>query len=241
MDTVRINVWSGPRNVSTALMYSFAQRPDTQVVDEPLYGHYLKVTGADHPGRDDVINTMDCDAESVIRSVILGPSARPVLFMKQMAHHLIESVDRGFLRETVNAILIRDPIDMLPSLRNQLPAPTMADTGFAVQQELLEQLIALGQDPPVLDSRRLLKNPLGVLNRLCEHVGLPFDRSMLSWSAGPRSEDGIWAKHWYKNVHMSTGLNAYTPKEIPFPDPLLPLLAECRPIYERLLVRALHA
>jgi len=222
-------------------MYSFAQRSDTRVVDEPLYGHYLKATGAEHPGRDEVIAAMDCDAESVIRNVILRPCDRRVLFMKQMAHHLIPSVDRAFLRETRNVILTRDPVDMLPSLRHQLPTPTLGDTGYALQQELLDQLIALGQDPPVLDSRKLLENPSGVLSALCDRLELPFDRSMLSWEVGARVEDGIWAKHWYANVHKSTGFITYKPKTAPFPEALRLLLAECEPIYARLLERAIHA
>lgn len=238
--TLRLNVWSGPRNVSTALMYSFAQRSDTRVMDEPLYGHYLRVSSADHPGADEVIADMDCDGEKVISNTILGPCDRPVLFMKQMAHHLVD-INRDFFQETVNVLLTRDPLDMLPSLVNQLKVPTLRDTGYKMQAELLDQFAAIGQRFPVLDSRELLKNPEHVLLKLCEAVGVPFDAAMLSWQLGPRPEDGIWAKHWYHNVHKSTGFQLYRPKPDPFPDRMKPLLEECQPYYDQLYQHAIKA
>lgn len=238
--TVRINLWSGPRNVSTALMYSFAQRHDTVVVDEPLYGHYLRVDDAVHPGMDEVMADMDCDGERVVRELILGPCEKPVLFMKQMAHHLVE-LDRGFLADTVNVLLIRDPVQMLPSLAQNLPLPNLRDTGLAIQSALYQQLLDLGQSPPILDSKQLLLDPPGVLRQLCEQIGIPFDETMLQWAAGARSEDGIWAKYWYKSVHQSTGFEAYRPKATPFPPRLLPLLAQARPHYERLAASAIQA
>ncbi|MGH9362868.1 MAG: sulfotransferase family protein, partial [Thermoanaerobaculia bacterium] len=137
--TLRLNVWSGPRNVSTALMYSFAQRPDTRAIDEPLYGHYLRVSCAAHPHAAEVMAQMDCDGERVVRETILGPSDRPVLFCKQMAHHLVD-LDRGFLAETANVLLTRDPRDVLPTLAKQLAQPALRDTGYAAQIELLEHL-----------------------------------------------------------------------------------------------------
>lgn len=237
---VRINLWSGPRNVSTAVMYSFRQRDDTRVIDEPLYAHYLRVAGARHPGREKVLAAMDNDGERVVREVVLGPCDRPVLFMKQMAHHLVE-LDRGFLRQTVNVILTRDPEQMLPSLINQLPHPQIHDTGLAIQSELLRQLHDLGQNPPVLDSRELLLDPEGVLGELCERIGIPFDRAMLSWPAGPKPEDGVWAPHWYQNVRRSTGFMPYSEKSEPFPEVIKVLLEECRPHYEFLLSRAIRA
>ena len=141
MTTVRINLWSGPRNVSTALMYSFAQRKDTIVVDEPLYGHYLRVSDAVHPGAVEVMADMECDGERVVRELVLGPCAAPVLFMKQMAHHLVE-LDRSFLAETINVLLIRDPVQMLPSLAQNLTLPNLRDTGLAIQSTLYDQLLA---------------------------------------------------------------------------------------------------
>jgi hypothetical protein len=240
MSVKRIQVWSGPRNVSTALMYSFAQRSDTRVVDEPLYGHYLRVSGAPHPGADEVTAAMRTDAGQVISEVILGPCDRPVLFMKQMAHHLVE-LDRRFLAETVNVLLIRDPVQMLPSLARTLASPNLRDTGLALQSELYQELRALGQEPPVVDAKQILLNPRRVLSLLCERLGLPFAEEMLSWQAGPRPEDGIWAKHWYQAVHKSTGFQPYTEKQEPMPPSLAPLLAECLPHYQLLATHAIRA
>lgn len=236
----RINVWSGPRNVSTALMYSFAQRSDTRVVDEPLYGHYLRVSGAPHPGADEVMAHMRVDAAQVINEVILGPCDRPVLFMKQMAHHLTE-LDRSFLAQTTNVLLIRDPEQMLPSLAKNLEEPTLRDTGLALQTELYDHLRTLGQEPSILDAKQVLLNPRQVLGELCRRLGLPFDERMLHWQAGPRPEDGIWAKHWYHAVHQSTGFQPYSEKSEPFPASLQPLLDECRPHYERLARHVIRA
>jgi hypothetical protein len=240
MQTTRINLWSGPRNVSTALMYSFAQRTDTRVVDEPLYGHYLRVSGAEHPGAEEVMALMECDGARVIQELILGPCDRPVLFMKQMAHHLVE-IDRAFLAETANVLLIRDPREMLPSLAKNLTVPTLRDTGLAMQAELYDQLRALGQQPPVLDSKQTLLNPRHVLSRLCAALGIPFTEAMLSWPVGARPEDGIWAKYWYQAVHQSSAFLPYATKDESFPDALLPLLHECLPYYDRLAAVAIRA
>ncbi|MCH7664494.1 MAG: sulfotransferase family protein [Acidobacteria bacterium] len=221
-------------------MYSFAQRADTLVIDEPLYGHYLRVSGVRHPGREEVLAAVDTDGERVVREVILGPSERPVLFMKHMAHHLV-SLGRKFLQETVNVLLIRDPREVLASLVHQLPNPSLADTGVAMQSELLEQLESRGRPPVVLDSRELLLDPSKVLAALCETIGIDFDSAMLSWHRGARPEDGVWAPHWYESVHRSTGFAPYRPKTEPFAEHLLPLLAECRPHYDRLYERAIRA
>lgn len=221
-------------------MYSFAQRADTQVLDEPLYGHYLRVSGVEHPGRREVLAAMDTDGERVVREVVLGPCERKVLFMKQMAHHLI-GLDREFLERTVNILLIRNPREVLASLVKQLPAATLADTGLAVQSGLLDELCEKSTAPAVVDSRELLLDPAGVLAALCSRIGIDFDPAMLSWRAGPRVEDGIWAPHWYQNVHRSTGFAPYRPKTEPLADRLLPLLAECRPHYDRLYAHAIRS
>lgn len=241
MNKVDICLWSGPRNVSTALMYSFAQRSDTTVLDEPLYGHYLRVSGADHPGRAEVLAAMDCDGDSVMETLLGAkrPTERPVLFMKHMAHHLVE-IDRHFLNRTINILLIRDPLDMLPSLMRQIPRATLADTGLKMQWLLYEELRALGQRPVVIDARQLLLDPQNVLDQLCDRIGLPFMESMLSWPAGGNSADGVWAEHWYHAVHQSTGFAPYRAKKS-FPTHLLGLLAECRPWYEKLFAEALRA
>ncbi len=239
-DCLRLSVWSGPRNVSTALMYAFRQRPDTRVVDEPLYGHYLEVTRAAHPGDEEVLAAMDTDAERVVREVLLGPCERPVHFFKNMAHHL-EGLDRRFLGGLTNVLLTRDPAEMLPSLARQLPDPTLRDTGLLYQTEVLDHVLAQGADPVVLDAKQLLLDPPGVLRTACDRLGIPFEEAMLRWPAGPKPEDGVWAKHWYANVHASTGFSPYTPRAGDFPERLEPLLEESVPLYERLRGFAIQA
>lgn len=240
MTSHRIVLWSAPRTVSTAIMYAFAQRADTRVVDEPLYGHYLLRTGAQHPGRAEILAAMDTNGERVVEEVILGPCDRKVLFIKNMGHHLLE-LKWDFLLETLAVMLIRDPVEMLPSLINQVPEPTLGDTAYKRQQEIFTFAQEHGRTPCVVDSRQLLLNPRGVLEQLCSAVGLAFDECMLSWSAGARPEDGVWAPHWYHTVHETTGFAPYRPKTAPLPAFLRPLLEECRPYYDFLYGHALRA
>jgi hypothetical protein len=232
-ECLRLSMWSGPRNVSTALMYSFRQRSDTVVVDEPLYGHYLSTTGADHPGAMEVMEAMDNDGERVVREVIFGPCGRRVQFFKNMAHHL-PGLDPAFLNSITNVLLIRDPTEMLPSLAKQLSSPTLRDTGLREQAVILDSILARGENPIVLDARELLLDPPGVLHQACAGLGIPFEEAMLSWPAGPKPEDGVWAKHWYHNVHASTTFAPYSPPQDPFPARLEPLLKVCLPLYKRL-------
>jgi hypothetical protein len=221
-------------------MYSFAERRDTRVVDEPLYGHFLRVTGTVHPGRGEVLANVDCDGDRVMRELLTAASDSPaVLFMKQMAHHLVE-LDKSFLRDTENIFLIRDPEQMLPSLTIQLPGATLVDAGLKMQWQLYEELQNAGQSPAIIDSRELLLDPRGVLERLCKHLQIPWTEDMLQWPAGPRPEDGIWAKHWYHAVHKSTGFSPYRHKDS-FPSHLEPLLAECAPWYQKLFEHAIRA
>lgn len=236
-----ICLWSGPRNVSTALMYSFAQRGDIQVVDEPLYGHYLRVSGANHPGRNTIMATQNCDGNTVMQQLLLQQrqSRDKRLFVKHMAHHLVD-IDLNFLESTDNVFLVREPREMLPSLRIQLPDAELADTGLRQQWKLFADLTARGQNPAILDSRQLLMNPDSVLRQLCRHLGIGFDRGMLRWSAGARREDGVWAPHWYHAVHKSTGFAAYKRKD-GFPNDLQALLNDCQPWYEKLFAHAIQA
>ena len=221
-------------------MYSFAQRDDTTVYDEPLYAHYLSHTAARdyHPGADDIISTMENDGEKVVADIILGPQPTPVAFFKQMTHHLVE-LDQTFMIKTVNVMLTRHPRDMLPSYAAQVSRPTLRDVGYKMHLDLVEYLQSLGQEPAVLDSEATLKNTRGVLEQLCERVGIPFDETMLSWPAGARPEDGIWAEHWYESVHKSTGFQPYEPKSEPFPEHLKPLFDECMPYYVALANEAI--
>ncbi len=244
MDTKRICLWSGPRNVSTALMYAFAQRSDTEVIDEPLYAHYLytkygaQVFKSTHPGTAEVLASMSTDGEQVIEQVILGSCEKPVLFMKQMAHHLL-NIDLGFLQHTYNVLLIRDPREMLPSLAKVIGTPTLADTGLKTQYDLLNDLHAAGQILPILDARLLLENPSNVLSQLCERLELQFECSMLSWEIGGNPADGVWAPYWYQNVHRSTGFAPYRPKSEPFPTELEAVLAVCVEYYSALRKEAI--
>ncbi len=235
-----ICLWSGPRNVSTVVMYSFAQRPDTCVVDEPLYGHFLRVTGTLHPGREEVMASLNCDGDKVMRDLLTYPNeSSDILFMKQMAHHLVD-IDRTFLSKTQNIFLIRDPEQMLPSLTQNLPCAGLNDTGLKTQWDLFEELISRGQVPAVVDSCELLSEPRRILYELCGHLGIDFFDEMLSWDAGARKEDGIWAKYWYQKVHESTSFARHTLKE-KFPKHLIHLLAECRPWYDKLYKHAIRA
>lgn len=234
----RISLWSGPRNVSTALMYSFAERSDTTVIDEPFYAHYLKTTGAGHPGREEVLASQPTDAQKVIEETLLSEYEKPVLFIKNMAHHL-EGLDTDFLPKLTNILLIRDPEQMLPSLIRKIPDPVMRDTAYEHQYELYRRLKDTGDEPLVIDSSELLKDPKYMLHNVCELLGIPFDKSMLSWEAGPRPEDGVWARYWYHNVHRSTGFKPYRPKDEPVPERLQPLLEECRHYYQILFENAI--
>jgi hypothetical protein len=238
--TTRICVWSGPRTISTALMYSFAQRRDTRVVDEPLYAHYLRVTPAHayHPGSREVMASMEIDGEKVVRDVILGEYDTRVVFFKQMTHHLVD-VDTGFLDHTVNVLLTRDPHDMLRSYAAVVDTPSVSDTGYPQNAALWRSLSERGREPVVVDSTTALEDPESVLRQLCEHIGIDFDASMLSWEAGPRPEDGVWAPHWYESVHRSTGFGPPRRHTDPFPDRLRPLLEECLPHYRTLAEVAL--
>ena len=237
---LRIQCWSGPRNVSTALMYSWRQRADTTVIDEPLYAHYLSLDDRGHPGVEETMASQSNDADEVIRDVILGPCPTPVLYVKQMAHHL-KGVDRSHLAHTENLLLVRHPREMLASLSVQLPHCDLSDTGLVESVELLEAVLAEGGRPLVIDSQALLQNPERVLTATCTHVGLAFDPAMLSWPAGPKPEDGSWARHWYHNVHRSTGFAPYAPTARPVPEQLRGVLAEAMPLYERLADHAVAA
>ena len=240
MTEKRISLWSGPRNVSTALMYSFAQRPDTEVMDEPLYGHYLRVSGAQHPGRDEVLAAMELDGSEVVKQLCTNNHSKPVLFMKNMAHHLV-NLELSFLSGLTNLLLIRDPKEMIPSLVNQIPQPTMRDTGLKRQWELFQHLSNQGRTPLVIDSRELLIDPDGVLKKVCQWLDIPFVSQMTKWEPGALPQDGIWAKHWYHNVHKSSGFKEYKPKNEEVPEQLSDLLTECDYYYQLLYKPAIKA
>lgn len=235
----RICLWSGPRNISTALMYSFAQRQDTKVFDEPLYAYYLNNTKAKeyHPGAKEILAFMENDGQKVIE-MMLTDNSKPVLFFKHMTKHLL-NLNKVFLKDVVNIILTRDPEEMLPSFDRVIKQPTIEDVGYKHHIDLINYMDNNDIEYVVLDSKKVLMNPKDVLQKLCDAIDIPFDEHMLFWQAGALKEDGIWAKYWYKSVHQSTGFQEYNPKQVELPEHLLPLLDSCRPIYETLLKKTI--
>ncbi len=234
-----ICLWSCPRNISTALMYSFAQRTDTVVFDEPLYAHFLKVSGAKHPARKQVLQDLENDGNKVVQEVILQKSEK-LLFHKLMTHFLI-GIDTEFLSEVMNIIFIRNPQKIIFSYSKVIPNPTMEDIGVKQQYELYLALEERGKTPIVLDSKYLLQNPKQLLKKLCSLLGIPFDERMLKWEKGARKEDGVWASYWYKNIHNSTGFLPYTEKEITLTNSNAELAEECLPYYEFLTAKSIQS
>jgi len=188
-------------------MYSFAQRSDTTVFDEPLYAHYLTSTNANeyHPGAEEVIADQENDGQKVIEKVIFGDYDTPVIFFKHMTHHLVD-LDWGFMKDTINVILTREPREMLTSFIKQIPNPNLRDTGYPQHLELMEYLNGIGQNPIVIDSKEVLLDPRKKLTEICEHLGIPFEEKMPNWEAGARPDDGIRGKPWQHTVHKSTGV-----------------------------------
>lgn len=237
----RIHLISNPRNLSTALMYSFAQRSDTQVVDEPFYAHYLKLRpGVDHPAKRETIASMQSDTDEVVKNVIMADYDRPVVFFKDMAHHLIE-LPLDFMLPLTNLFLIRDPHQLIASIGQIMRQPKMEDIGSKQQYALFQWLVEHGQRPLVLDSGELLKDPPTVMEKLCNALEIPYEPHMLRWEAGPRPEDGAWAKYWYANVHRSTGFRKQETSSRPLPDYLQSLYEEAKPYYEALQKYAFRA
>ena len=231
----RIFLWSGPRNISTTLMYSFAQRKDTKVFDEPLYAFYLSQTDAKeyHPDAELIINSMENNGERVI-DLMTDDHKASVVFFKNMTHHLL-NLNKDFLSQGLNIILTRDPKEMLPSFHKVIPNPTLKDVGYQEHLDLIDQFEKLNAKYIVMDSKMILENPSSELKRLCDYADIPFTYEMLSWESGARRVDGLWAKHWYKNIHRSTGFLEYRLKTENFPSELLPLLKECIPRYKRII------
>lgn len=234
---LRIAMWSGPRNISTAMMRSWGNRPDTFVVDEPFYAYYLKRTGLDHPGAEEVIAEHETDWRNVVEH-LTGPipEARPIWYQKHMAHHMLPEIDRSWFDAVTHCFLIRDPRDMLTSLQKNIPHPTLADTGLPQQSEIFEDVRRrTGRNPPVLDAREVLENPRGMLMLLCDALGVPFRDDMLHWTKGRQITDGVWARHWYASVEQSTGFEPFRPKTEPMPSSVHGLYKSCLGIYQRLM------
>jgi hypothetical protein len=235
--TMRIAMWSGPRNLSTAMMYSFAARGDCAVWDEPFYAAYLAATGIDHPMKEAVIAAGETDPDRVA-AACLGPipQAQSLFYQKHMTLHMIPGFDRGFLRGLVNVFLIRHPAHVVASYSKKREAPTLMDIGFVQQAELFDQVAQMtGAAPLVIDSAAIRDNPRESLKNLCTRLGIPLTETMLSWPPGPKPYDGAWAPHWYNAVHQSTGFDR---PEGPLPQlssGYQDLVDRALPYYERLI------
>jgi len=242
---LRVAMWSGPRNISTAMMRSFGNRNDCFVIDEPLYASYLAATGKPHPGAAEIIAVGETDLQKVVATLVNGrPQAANrlvdepvnwVYYQKHMTHHLQPEMPRDWLAQLINCFLIRHPREVLASYTKIIDTPSLADTGFLQQAEIFDFVRAqTGQTPPVLDAADVLKNPRRLLGLLCDTLGIDFQDSMLYWPPGPRTTDGIWAKHWYSEVEKSTSFRPYTQRQIVLPERLERLAAVCAESYERL-------
>ena len=235
-NSLALAMWSGPRNISTAMMRSWGSRPDTFVVDEPLYAHYLQKTGRDHPGAADIIAAGETDWRTAA-AWLIGPvpESRAIFFQKHMTHHLLPDMDREWLGALTHCFLIRDPREVITSYLKKNQDPTVEDLGFRQQAEIFDWVrVHTGTIPPVLEARDVLSHPEPMLRRLCAAVGVEFLPAMLSWAPGLRATDGVWAKHWYPEVETSTSFRPYQPKRDTVPERLHGVYEECKESYERL-------
>jgi hypothetical protein len=236
---VILNLISGPRNVSTALMYSFAQRADTRVLDEPFYAVYLSKTGVQHPGTEAVLRALSSD-EDTVKTRLTTSADKPVLFIKNMAHHM-EVLAEPLVEGADNIFLIRDPRQILASYSAVIAKPLMRDIGIAYQYELFRRLRHEGSRPIVVDSGFLLKSPESVLTRLCALCGLSYEQRMAHWPRGPKPYDGVWAPYWYVNVHRTTGFEMPRANSASLPPHLHALYEEAKAFYEKLLPFSIKA
>jgi hypothetical protein len=228
-------MWSGPRNISTAMMRAFENRPDAVVVDEPLYAAYLARTGVDHPVRDEVIASQPTDPAAVIDALAAPlPPGRGVQYVKHMAHHVFRDMDLGWTLGARNVLLIRDPAEVVASYVRARESCEPDDIGLPQQAWLLELWDGRDADVPVIDAGEFLRAPEAHLRWLCDWLDIAFTERMLSWPAGERDSDGVWAPHWYAAVWRSTGFEPWRPREIALSDHDAAVAEACRPIYEAL-------
>ena len=240
---VRIAMWSGPRNLSTAMLRSFGNRSDTFVSDEPYYGAFLRDSGAPHPMREETIAAMDCDWASIART-LSGPvpEGRPVWYQKHMWHHMVGPVGYGDFAGFSHAFLIRDPARMIASYLRKRESAAFEDFGLERQADFFErESDRLGRAPPVVDAGDVLADPRATLSALCAALAIPFDPAMLSWPAGRRASDGPWAPHWYGAVESSTGFGPPEEGPVDLPPEARRLAERCRPYYRRLAAHRLRA
>jgi hypothetical protein len=242
MTTLRLAMWSGPRNISTAMMRSWENRGDCAVVDEPLYAHYLAHSGLDHPGREQVIAAGEPDWRKVAaRLVGPAPQAKAIWYQKHMTHHLLPHIGRDWLRGLTHVFLIRDPREVLISYIRSRPHVTAEDIGVLQQLDIFEYVTELcGCTPPVIDAGEFLKAPESQLRQLCTQLGIGFTPRMLSWPPGPRASDGVWAPYWYEAVQRSTGFEPYRARERRVPAEHQAIIDRVMPAFEVLWERRLH-
>ncbi len=234
---LRIAAWSGPRNISTAMMRSWENRGDCAVSDEPLYAHYLHATRLDHPARDEVIAAGDTDWRRVAAALSSGPvpGGQPVWYQKHMTHHLLPDMDTGWVHGLANVFLIRDPALVVASYVKSRATVTADDIGLLQQARLFDEVAQrLGHAPPVIDAERFLHDPRRHLQRLCAVLGLAFSERMLAWPAGPRASDGVWAPHWYAAVWASTGFEPARERQVALEGEAARAADACRAAYEGL-------
>lgn len=241
---VRIAMWSGPRNISTAMMRSFGARPDTAVIDEPFYAAYLATSGVIHPMNDEVLASQPNDWRDVV-PMLVGPvpEGKAVFYQKHMTHHMLPSFGRAWMSEVRNAFLIRDPAAVLASYVLKRDECTLADIGVVRQRELFDEVSdRLGAPPPVIDGADVLANPGPMLARLCAALGIEYSDPMLRWPPGRRATDGVWAPAWYGAVEKSTGFECPPPRGevVPLPDRLRRIADAARPHYEAVAAFALR-
>ena len=236
MSETRIAMWSGPRNISTAMMYSFDNRKDSYCSDEPLYAHYLANTEVTHPGAQIVVDNGETDWQKVVESICGKiPNGAEIWYQKHMTHHLLPQINLDWVSKLTNCLLIRDPREVLLSMSKKTDQIDVMATGLPQQNRLFDHLHeTTGDIPTIIDSGDILKNPERMLSKLCEVLDIPFDQSMLSWSAGPRECDGIWAEYWYDAVWESTGFAPYRLRIGELPPEYQEYHDECQIFYERL-------
>ncbi len=241
MNSKRIAMWSGPRNISTAMMYSFNSRPDTHCSDEPLYAHYLAKTGIAHPGASEVISNGQTDWNTIVNSLSQdSPDNSRIWYQKHMCHHILNDMNLDWISSLTNCFLIRNPSEVLISLSKKTDAIDAWATGLPQQALIVEHVRDLGQIPIIVDSRDILLDPRGMLSQLCLQLDIEFDNSMLLWDIGPKECDGIWAKHWYDAVWASKEFAKYQPSVEVLKPEYEPILKEVRPIYEQLYAQRLR-
>jgi hypothetical protein len=237
-DVVRVAMWSGPRNISTAMMRAFENRPDTVVVDEPLYAAYLVRTGIEHPARDEVIASQPTDLDAAIAALSAPlPSGHSVHYAKHMAHHVSREMDLSWTLRFRTVMLIRDPAEVVASYVRSREACEPEDIGLPQQGWLMAFWDEHGLEVPILDAGDFLRAPEAYLRWLCDWLGIPFTSRMLSWPAGPRDSDGVWAPHWYATVWASTGFEPWRPRGTALSEHDAAVAEACRPIYEELYGR----